>query len=391
VVEARQPFVHARMLVRAALQADGEERDKGGSCSHQKRIYSRAVPRLTEALPGVGGAIKTIPEDFIVEEIPAYPPSGEGEHVFLTVEKRGVTTHEMVRRVARALGVPPTAIGTAGQKDRQAIARQVISVPGVEPARAANLKLEGVTVLSAARHNHKLRTGHLRGNRFHIVIRGVAADAEMRARTILDALAASWLPNAFGTQRFGRAGDNAAEGRALVRGARRVSDRFEKRLLLSAYQAALFNRYLEERAAEGLLHRVVTGEVLQRAATGGLFLCAAEELVLNQVRLESRQIVPTGPIFGHKMFAPAPGSAAAAREQHILDDEGLALTDFAAFGKLAEGTRRPLLVRVEGASARQEEDRLLVSFALPSGSYATVLLDELMKGGEAIAAPANDD
>jgi tRNA pseudouridine13 synthase len=347
------------------------------------------VFRITDSLPGVGGAIKTVPEDFIVEEIPAYAPSGEGEHVFLTVEKRGITTHEMVRRVAKALGVPATAIGTAGQKDRQAIARQVISVPGVDPAGAANLRLDGIAVLSAARHGNKLRTGHLRGNRFHIVVRGVGDGAEVRARAILDAIAGSWLPNFYGEQRFGQAGGNVADGRAMVMGERRVVDRFQRKLLVSAYQASLFNRFLALRAEEGLLHRVVEGEVLQRVASGGLFLCERDKLALEQSRLETRQIVPTGPIFGHKMFAPAPGSTAAAREQRVLDEEGIDAARFAAFGKLAEGTRRALLVRVDGATVRQEKDRLLLSFALPSGSYATVLLDELMKPGAAFAPPAN--
>jgi tRNA pseudouridine13 synthase len=337
------------------------------------------VRRITEALPGTGGAIKTVPDDFIVEEIPAYPASGEGHHVFLTVEKRGITTHEMVRRIARALSVPSTAIGTAGQKDRQAVARQVISVPGVDPASAANLRLDGIAVLSAARHPHKLRTGHLRGNRFSIVVRGVGDGAEARARAILDVLTASWLPNYFGSQRFGREGGNAAEGRALVRGEARVADRFLRRLVISAYQAELFNRFLDERIDEGLLHRVVEGDVMQRTATGGLFTCAPEDLASAQARLEARQLAPTGPIFGHKMMRPAPGSPAAAREQRILDAEQLDAEHFAALGRLAEGTRRPLLVRIEQPSLAAEEDRLILSFTLPSGSYATVLLDELMK------------
>ena len=145
---------------------------------------------------------------------------------------------------------------------------------------------------------------------------------------------------------------------------------------------------------EGILHRVVVGDVLQRAASGGLFVCAPEELMINQARLEQREIVPTGPMFGTRMFAPGVDSPAAAREKRILDEEGVAPERLAALGSLAEGTRRPLLVRIEAPTVAQTGDRLEVSFALPSGSYATVLLDEVMKvelPPAAIAATANAD
>ena len=347
-------------------------------------------------MPGTGGTLKSAPEDFIVEEIPAYPPSGEGTHLFLTVEKRGISTQEMVRRVARALAIPPTAIGVAGQKDQQAITRQIISVPvpAAGPEVAANLKLDGATVLSAARHPHKLRTGHLRGNRFIVTIRDVVPDAQARAQAILDRLGTSWLPNWFGAQRFGQKGENIATAAALVRGELRVADRFKRRFLVSAWQAGLFNKFLSERMDEGALHRVVVGDVMQRVASGGLFVCAPDELMLNQARLEQREIVPTGPMFGTKMFQPGPDSPAAARERRVLDEEGVGPEKLAALGALAEGTRRALLVRVEAPSVSQQDDRLVVTFALPSGSYATVLLDEVMKvalPAATIAATANAD
>ena len=354
-------------------------------------------PYLTAQLVGTGGLLKAVPEDFVVEEIPAYAATGEGGHLFLTVEKRGITTHEMVKRIAGALGIASTAIGTAGQKDRHAIARQVISVPADDPVRASNLKLDGVTVLAAARHPHKLRTGHLRGNRFIVVIRGVGPEGLGRARAIFDALATAWLPNFYGQQRFGR-GDNADEGRALLLGTRSVHDRFKRRFLLSAYQSHLFNRYLAQRMAEGLLHRAIEGDVMQKLATitasgartaGGLFVVTPTDLVASQARIEARQIVPTGPMFGSHMFAPGPGSTSAAREQAVLDEEGLGPDAWKGLGKLAEGTRRTLWVPIESPTLAQEEDRLTVAFSLPSGSYATVLLEELMKPGAPLALPAS--
>jgi tRNA pseudouridine13 synthase len=348
------------------------------------------VPYFTAQLPGVGGVLKSSPEDFVVEEIPAYPPSGEGPHLFLTVEKRGVTTQEMVRRVARELGVDVRDVGVAGQKDRQAVARQVISVPAVgDLKRAASLKLEGIEVLFTARHQNKLRTGHLRGNRFTITLRGVAEDAEVRARAILTELVSSWLPNRFGVQRFGMRGDNADEGRKILRGELHVEDRFRRRFLISAFQSLLFNRYLDARMAEGLLHRAITGDVMQKTDTGGVFVCAPSDLSYSQVRLEMRAIVPTGPMFGYTMMAPGEGSPAEAREKALLDEEKIDPAVFGQLGKLASGTRRPLLVRISGSTARQNGDALTIGFELPSGSYATVLLEEIMKPEAPLAHPGD--
>lgn len=348
-------------------------------CARDAIVYSAPVRYLTQDLPGTGGLLKAMPEDFVVEEIPAYPPSGEGTHLFLSVEKVGITTQEMVRRIARELGVSPDDVGVAGQKDRQAVARQVVSVPAGDVRKAANLVLDGLRVLSAARHQNKLRTGHLRGNRFIITLRGVSDDAEARARAVLERLGWSWLPNRFGPQRFGKHGDNAEQGAEVLRGTRHEYDRFRRRFLISAFQSRLFNQYLDGRMDEGLLHRIVDGDVMQRWETGGVFASISNDLAFNQSRLEMRQIVPTGPMFGHKMFQPVPGSPSAAREQALLAGSGVDPAVFDQFGKLAMGTRRPLIVRVEGMSARQSGDSLTVSFSLPSGSYATVLLDEVMK------------
>ena len=128
---------------------------------------------LSEDIPGTGGRIRAELEDFEVEEIPLYPASGAGEHVYLEIEKRGVSTREAVRRLARALGVRPEGFGFAGQKDSRAVARQRLTVAGVDAARVAGAQARGVRVLSAAPHGKKLRLGHLRGNRFRVRIRDV--------------------------------------------------------------------------------------------------------------------------------------------------------------------------------------------------------------------------
>jgi tRNA pseudouridine13 synthase len=339
----------------------------------------------TRELPGTGGLFKATPEDFVVDELPAYAPSGEGGHTFVRMEKRALTTTEAVARLCRALAVKPGDAGVAGQKDRQALTRQWISLPAVDPERALATVVDGVRVLAAARHGHKLRTGHLAGNRFVLTVRGVAADAAARARAILDVLARDGMPNYFGSQRFGARGDNATRGRQLLGGETRPRVHgAEKRMLVSAYQAELFNRYLDARIDDGMLATALTGDVLKKSDTGGLFIVDEAARADAQARLDARALVVTGPMFGHKMMAPPTGTAAHAREEAVLAAEGIDAAAFAVMGKLAEGTRRPLTVPV-GAIAVEAPaaDVLVLEFTLPPGAYATVLLAEVTKTGAA--------
>ena len=192
------------------------------------------------------------PDTFTVEEIPAYAPSGEGTHLFLWIEKRGLTTFDAIARIARALGLAPRDIGYAGLKDRHALTRQWLSLPGIAAERALTMADADLKVLQAIPHPHKLRLGHLRGNRFEVTLTGDATEGEREAfRARFDALAASGVPNRFGAQRFGAGGDNAAVGLALLRGERRERDKRRRRLMLSALQSAVFNRALELRAVSG--------------------------------------------------------------------------------------------------------------------------------------------
>jgi tRNA pseudouridine13 synthase len=343
----------------------------------------RAVELLTRDLPGTAGLHKATPEDFIVDELPAYAPSGEGTHTFVRIEKRGLTTADAITRLARALGVDQRDVGSAGQKDRQALTRQWLSLPNVDPQRALDLTLDGVRVIEAARHGHKLRTGHLAGNRFTLTLRGCVPDAVARAQRILDALVAHGLANYFGQQRFGARGDNAARGKQLLaadKSGPRVSPN-ERRMLVSAYQSELFNRYLDARIADGLVSRPIVGDVLKKTDTGGLFTVDEAALADATARADARAVVVTGPMFGHKMMAPPAGTPSAAREESLLAAEAIGPESFKILGRLAEGTRRPLLVPVGEAAVRAGDapDAIVLSFTLPSGSYATVLLAEVTK------------
>jgi tRNA pseudouridine13 synthase len=344
-------------------------------------------------------------ETFLVEEIPAYLPSGAGEHTFLWIEKRDLTTSEAVRRVARICGVDARDVGYAGMKDRHATTRQWLSVPRYDPALALQIEIDGLAVLQAQRHANKLRTGHLHGNRFEAVLTGGTEDEMAPIAAGLARLARAGLPNRYGEQRFGAAGDNAALGLALLRGEQRERDHRKRRLLLSAAQSAVFNRYLELRAGDGdsanaadaansidELRRVRAGDVLQKTETHGLFVC--EDPVIDQARVDAGELVPTGPMPGTRVMEPPPTSEAGALELRALAETGATREDFARGGRDLPGARRAVLAAVElgepavalepangGATAA-----VRIRFSLPSGSYATVLIDSLLRSARAPVA-----
>ncbi len=325
--------------------------------------------------------LKQVPEDFEVEELPAYTPSGVGQHLYLFVEKRGCTTADLARALARAFSVPERAVGYAGLKDRQAVTRQWLSVMTDRSDVPALPESLAVKVLASARHGNKLRTGQLRGNRFHVLLRG-ASDLSL-ARQALTFLSAQGLPNWYGTQRFGRAGDNAEVGRALLTGkdhpglARARRDRFLRRLMLSALQSELFNEALRERLALGLLGKVEAGDLVQRGVDGRgpLFLC--EDPAVDGARAQAFEISATGPLFGSEMRWPA--GEPLNREKALFAREGLDEAMLARGGGELLGTRRAYRVQPSDWEVSGAEDGLHLAFSLPPGAYATSLLRELLK------------
>lgn len=331
-------------------------------------------PLLTADLPGIAGRLKVQPEDFEVEEVPAYVPSGAGEHLYLWVEKRGLGAEYFVRQIARRLGIGSDDVGTAGLKDRHAVTRQWVSVPGSCEARLGQLDGDGIRVLSVSRHTNKLKTGHLHGNRFRILLRDVDPSAGERLPALLERLRQRGVANFYGPQRFGHDGETLALGLDLLHGrAERRVNAFLRRFALSAVQSALFNHYLTARLADGLLHRVLPGDVMAKWPFGGMFV--ATDVEAEQRRFDAREIIPAGPIFGRKMFAAA--GTASEREAQTLQDAGLSATAFHGFGKLLSGTRRYTLVYVDDLTGAVESEGVRLAFTLPSGSYATVLIREL--------------
>lgn len=331
-----------------------------------------ALPLVTPELAGTGGVIRSRPEDFRVEEIPAYLPSGRGSHLYLWVEKRGHTTRELVQALA-AGELTERDVGVAGLKDKGAVSVQWLSLPKrAEAAVEALEAMPGVRVLERAYHGNKLGLGHLRGNRFRIRIRGAADDAQARARAVFAALAERGSPNYFGPQRFGRFGSNAYDGLRVLRGERVPGGARLRRFFVSALQSTLFNEMLADRIHDGVYAAVVEGDWAQKHDTGGVF--EVEDAAREVPRARALQISATLPLFGRRVRRSA--AVAGEREQRVLDRHGLSWT---AFGS-RRGDRRISRLVLDEVDVRSGDDGVLeVAFALRKGSYATSVLREVMK------------
>jgi tRNA pseudouridine13 synthase len=343
----------------------------------QDQLRSAVIdpPRGCDDLPGIGGVIRAHPEDFAVEELPAYPADGEAGHLLVWLRKRSLTTEEAVREVAKQARIPQGEIGVAGLKDRDAVTRQQISLPDRAAEALAHFKHPAIELSDIRPHSHKLRRGHLRGNRFVLVVRELDLDleqAQLRAQAKLARLTEHGLRNYYGSQRFGEGARNLEPGLASLAGRRR---RHKGDITVSAGQSALFNFYLATRAERGLLTTVLVGDILQKRDSGGMFECL--DAPADQARLDAGELVLTGPMYGSKMRAPKSGTASAALEAEILATVGLDSNKLAKLGRNVPGTRRQLAIWPADVSATPVDGGLQLQFCLPAGSYATVLLREL--------------
>lgn len=335
-----------------------------------------ALPHLTASIAPIEATFRATWEDFEVEEVPAYAPSGTGEHVFVFIEKKGITTQHAVQTLCERVGADPRSAGWAGLKDKHAVTRQWISLFGATPEAVEQASTEHVRVLEAVLHPHKLRTGHLRANRFRIRLRQIDLARIDDLHAVLDRIEREGLPNYFGEQRFGREGDNVERALRWVSGLGPVpKSPFQRKLQMSALQSELFNRLVAQRMDESSLGVVLPGDLMKKHETGGLFVAA--DLEQAQARADAWEISPTGPIFGAKMRWPE--GDAKAREEVLLQEMGLTRAHFAKWKRIAPGTRRLLRIPVGKVGRRVSDDTVSLEFTLPAGSYATILMREILK------------
>lgn len=336
-------------------------------------------PYLTASIPGIGGVIRTGPEDFQVKELPLYLPCGEGEHLYLTITKRGLSTPDLVKRLSSVLGIKAQAIGVAGLKDARAVTTQMVSLLGVDVARVDRIKIDEqiLAVEVLGRHRNRLRTGHHAGNKFRLVVREIALHAAETVPLVLADLARRGVPNYFGPQRQGKKGENYQIGAALLndRGRRDRMSRSQRMWYVNAYQSYLFNRLLAKRIDR--IDRMLVGDWAMKMANGACF--PVEDAEIEQPRADRFEISPTGILFGSRVSwaTGEPGEM----EQTVVTEADTTQEQLVQAAKACgfRGERRSFRVPLADLDWSVDGSVLTLIFSLPPGAYATSLLRELMK------------
>ena len=325
--------------------------------------------------PAGSGSLRASAEDFEVVEDLGLEPSGEGEHVFLKIRKRNLNTAEVAGHVARVAGVRPRDVSYAGLKDRVAVTTQTFSIhlPGKADPDWQALEGDNLQVLDAQRHHRKLRRGTLRGNRFRLCIRDFQGDEALLGER-LEQLADGGAPNYFGSQRFGREGGNLQHARALFAGERKKVRRDKRSIWLSAARSWLFNQVLAQRVEQGNWNRLLEGDVMQLAGASGQFRADGDGTLAE--RLQRQEVHVTGPLCGRSSRSLEPEGAALQLEQQVLEEQQDWIDGLRRFGLDAD--RRALRMRIGNLEWRLDGSHLELGFFLPSGSYATVLMRELL-------------
>lgn len=327
--------------------------------------------------PPLQGVLRAQPADFEVDEVLGFEPAGHGEHAFVLIEKSGANTDWVARQLAAAAGVAPLAVGYAGMKDRHAVTRQAFTVqlPGRADPDWAALAIPGVKVLSATRHDRKLKRGAHRGNRFRIRLRELRGDQAV-AEARIEAIRARGVPNYFGEQRFGRDGRNLELALQLFAGRR--LPREQRSFALSAARSELFNAALAARVEADTWDRALEGEVWMLAGSQSVFGPEPLTDMLAQ-RLAAFDIHPTGPMWGT-------GELRSSGDVQTLETEVVGRQAELATGLERAGLkqeRRALRLGVDAlVHAWEDEHTLRFEFGLPAGAFATTVLREVCDWSE---------
>jgi tRNA pseudouridine13 synthase len=332
--------------------------------------------------------------DFVVDEIPLYDFSGEGEHLILHVRKKNLTTWQMIDKLCVYLGIQSKEIGYAGLKDKNAMTRQYISVNRKYEEKLRSFEDMDIKIVSFTYHNNKIRTGHLKGNRFFIRLKKVSPANAAKITEALKQIKALGMPNFFGFQRFGNDGDNHVLGEKIAKGEKKERNPKIKKLLISSYQSHLFNLWLSRRLEIGrlvenfeiqeletVLHftehslkimkaqshpfKLMPGDVMEHYPHGRLFDFdgSGEEIK----RFEQRDVSVTGLLCGKKAWL----AKEEARGVEKNFDEKIS----------ADGTRRYAWIFPDDIEGEYKEQNAWyeLHFTLPKGAYATVLIEEIAK------------
>ena len=325
--------------------------------------------------PSCSGRIRTVPEDFIVDEISGIEPDGEGEHILLQIQKRNTNTDWLAKKISQLVGIKQMDVSYAGLKDRNAVTTQWFSVrlAGKDEPDWTLLNDEEITVLQTHRHSRKLRRGALKGNRFKIIVRDIEGDMsglEDRLITVKQ----NGIPNYFGEQRFGIGGSNIEQAQAMFAG-KRIKSRNQRSMYLSAARSYIFNAVLSERVKSETWNKAIEGDVMLLAGTNSFFVAENIDEEINR-RVAEFDIHPSGVMWGR---GRSPATSEAVEMEDSLKEK---YADFCEGLEKAglDQSRRSLRLMVNELSWKIDLDnkQLELEFELPAGSYATSVLREIV-------------
>ena len=335
--------------------------------------------------------------DFIVDEIPLYEFTGEGEHLILHVRKKDMTTWEMVSAIAKYCKIKQRDIGYAGLKDKHAMTMQYISVLAKDNEEILKtFNHDKIKILATYRHNNKIRIGHLKGNHFKVRLKKVLGVQKDKLDSVLKWIKTNGVPNYFGNQRFGNHGDNWKDGKKISEGTLKMRDKKKRTFLLNAYQSHLFNQWLSKRIelsmllesfsqndAEKVLNlpkgslngtkeqphffKLLEGDLMMHYPFGRVF--ELEDLETEAKRFLEFDIAPSGLLAGKRVSRTTKTSELIEKNYDI---------------EIAEnGARRYAWIKVTEIKKTYVEEKAHyeLEFSLPKGCYATNVLDVLRGEG----------
>ena len=344
-------------------------------------FFLGAKSYLTEEFPGVGGTLKKEPAHFkVVEKMEPVPD--RGEHVALTCTRVGMTTQEVLKKVASLFSLKnKNLLGHAGLKDKEAITTQTISLPlgrNFSLDKVRQVLEDGFPELSSIilqKRETKIKVGELKGNSFEVLLTDLDNNFEdllKKIEPISTKIKEFGFPNYYGPQRFGDKGDNAERGRSVLLGEEKIRSPWLKNFLLNSYQSKLFNQWLSKRVREGALNEILEGDVVLSQGDPRPFLYKEERDLTPK---ERHLLIVTGPLFGKKMILPS--GRPLEREEELLREEGLSVDKLIGFP--VYGSRREAWVKVPDLNIDLDTEGVLFKMTLPPGAYATSLLREFRK------------
>jgi tRNA pseudouridine13 synthase len=338
--------------------------------------------------------------DFVVDEVQLYEFSGEGQHLILQVRKKELTTWDMVNILSNHLGIKSNQIGYAGLKDKNALTSQYISIPKTCEDKLKDFSHPQIKILSQTYHNNKIRVGHLKGNRFFIRIKRVIGVNRVKIESALAQIAQYGMPNYFGHQRFGNEQNNYIDGESIEKNLKKIRDKKRRMFLLNSYQSHLFNKWLSKRVeiskifdsftpneikeyfktsfdidldiesiksikSQNHPFKILSGDIMNHYPFGRIF--DVEDLESESKRFLERDITPTGPLIGKKSKLSKDIAYEFEKEYENMISQ-------------VDGMRRFAWIFPQDISSnyKEKEAWIEIGFYLPKGSYATVLIEEIL-------------